>query len=411
MKAFIMGADETLQLRWVEKVRTLGWDIERIGGVSREANPQGISIPTETELLVILKDQISHKVRDKFKAEADLSGLVTLEVSSKVSMAVSALVTHSEHIPRIWEHPEEIEADDAKERFGAEDNEGGLLIIPFDCAWDSLRWDRNYSGSSKRLAKNWVRYCREHDVPFMHYTSDGTESVQLGQMVLPPTSRLSECYNPLTIITDKIKSCQSVSKLYATHWLLGASDDDYVFKSRHEIDRALRMTFGITSRNLEESLWVDLIENTPKRKSSKPSQPERTLSWEEKHPRVSLSESFISINGIRIDAEELHLPAQSREDLKTVLSSIELNGSFIVRVNTYESDYFVKVKRSSSRSNLQLQYVEDLIGMKPSRLSESFIILNGTDSPSAEDYSDTDPTKPKVSVTVFSDTKTVLRVI
>jgi hypothetical protein len=172
------------------------------------------------------------------------------------------------------------------------------------------------------------------------------------------------------------------------------------------------MTFGRTTKDLDEALWSELIEKTSQRKTkpSRKSNPERVLTWEERHPKTRYTESFVSINGIRVNSEELHLPAQSREDLQTVLSSIELNGSFIVRVNMSESGHFVKIKRSGRRNGIQLQYVEDLIGMKPSRLSETFIVINGTDSPNTEDYCDTDPTKPKISVTVFSDTKTVLRV-
>jgi hypothetical protein len=168
------------------------------------------------------------------------------------------------------------------------------------------------------------------------------------------------------------------------------------------------MTFGRTTRDLDETFWIELIEKRKPKPSKKSKY--RSLTWEEMHPKTILKESFVSINGIRVSSEELHFPAQSKKDLQNVLSSIELNGSFIVRVNTHESDYFVKIKHTSARSDTQLQYVEGLLGMKPSRLSSSFIILNGTDSLSTEGYSDTDPTKPKVSVTVFSDTKTVLRV-
>lgn len=407
MKAFFMGADEILQLRWVNKVRSLGWDIEHIGGVCRETNPQGISLPSETELLIILKDQISHKVRDKFKGEADGKNIITIEVSSKVSKSISSIVTHGEYIPRLWENSPEIDEEDAVTRFGAEDNDDGILVIPFDDVWQSLRWDRASSGSAKRLTKSWVKNARKRDVPFIYYKSNGESEVKLGSNVLPPTSRLSECHNPLAVISNKIKNSTGVSVMYASHWLLGSADESFLFKSKHEIDRALKMTFGITTRDVDKGLWSDLIAGCD---NTHLTRKELSKTWEEKYPRVDHSETSMSIKRITVDSEELRLPASSKKELESILSQVSLRGSFIIRINYTDSDYSLSIKKIKTDSKMTLQYVDEVAGMRCCRLSNTFIILIGADMLDIAKYSDSDPTKPKISTTVFSETKTVLRV-
>src|SRR6056300_838982 len=121
MKTFFLGANDTIQDRWIYKVRSMGWDLEKIGGVDNEANPQGISIPDETEVIVVMKDQVSHKVRDKFKLIYEDSETLFLELSSKVSKAMAGLYAHDEVIPRLWSTPKALDTEDAKEKFGTID--------------------------------------------------------------------------------------------------------------------------------------------------------------------------------------------------------------------------------------------------------------------------------------------------
>lgn len=410
MKTFFLGANDTIQDRWIYKVRSMGWDLEKIGGVDNEANPQGIYIPDETEIIVVLKDQISHKVRDKFKLIYEESEILFLELSSKVSKAMAGLYAHDEVIPRLWDPPKALDTEDAKENFGTMDNNLGLLVVTLDKTWEVFKWDRASAGSSKRLSKAWLKYCRDNDVTFKYYHHGHKDSSYLGgEDALPPTSRLKECINPLLEISHKIKKDKEVSKLYAMHWIMGAIDEGFIFNSKNEIDRALKMTFGCTTRDIEERFWSDLL---VKKEVEIKKKVEKKLSWEDKHPSINYSGNEILMNGIKVVSEDLLLQTDDLNVFITTLQSLSLKGSFIVNINSTREGHSIRIREQQVEQESSLQYVDELFGIKDMYLTNTTFIYS-CEGPvlDQESFSESDPMRPKIRATNFSEKKAVYKVL
>lgn len=414
MKTFFLGANDTIQDRWIYKVRSMGWDLEKIGGVSNEANPQGISIPDETEIIVVLKDQISHKVRDKFKLIYEDSDTLFLELSSKVSKAMSGIYQHDEVIPRIWENPKALDEEDAKENFGSTDNNQGLLVVTLDQAWNAFRWNRSSAGSTKKLSKSWNKYSRESgEVTFKYFHSGDKEPVYLdGEDTLPPTSRLKSCLNPLLEISTKIKKDKEVSKLYAMHWIMGAVDEGFIFKTKNEIDRALKMTFGCTTRDIEERFWTDLLVKKPAVSKPIKKKVEKKLTWEDIHPSINHTRNEIHLNGVKVVSEDLLLKTDDLNVFVSTLQSLSLKGSFIVNINSTKEDHSIRIREQRADQKACLQYVDELFGIKDMYLTNTMFIYQ-CEGPvlDQESFSESDPMRPKIRATTFSEKKAVYKVL
>lgn len=408
MKTFFLGANDTIQDRWIYKVRSMGWDLEKIGGVDNEANPQGISIPDETEVIVVMKDQVSHKVRDKFKLIYEDSETLFLELSSKVSKAMAGLYAHDEVIPRLWSTPKALDTEDAKEKFGTIDNNLGLLVVTLDESWSVFKWNRNSAGSTKKLSKSWLKYCRENEVTFKYYHAGDKEPVYVeGEGALPPTSRLKECKNPLLEISNKIKKDKEVAKLYAMHWIMGACDEGFIFKTKNEIDRALKMTFGCTTRDIEEKFWSDLLVKKIVKKKV-----EKKLSWEDKHPSISHTENEIILNGIKVISEDLLLQTDDLNVFVSTLQSLSLKGSFIINISSTREDHSIRIREQQVDQESSLQYIDELFGIKDMYLTNTMFVYQ-CEGPvlDQESFSESDPMRPKIRATTFSEKKAVYKVL
>jgi hypothetical protein len=410
MKTFFLGANDTIQDRWICKVRSMGWDLEKIGGVDNEATPQSISVPNDTEVIVVMKDHVSHKVRDKFKLIYEDSGTLFLELSSKVSKAMSGLYAHEEVISRLWKTPDALEEEGSKEAFGSLNNNNELLVTTLDEAWNVFRWNRNFSGSTKKLAKSWIKHCRENEVTFkFYYAGDKDPVYREGEDLLPSLSKLKLCKNPLLEISNKIKKDKEVSKLYATHWIMGASDEGYIFNSKNEIDRALKMTFGCTSRDIDEIFWSELLEKKViKEKVTK----EKVLAWEVKHPSISHTKNEILLNGIEVVSEDLLLNTDDIKLFISTLQSLSLKGSFIVHVSSTEKDHSILIKKQQVDQKCRLQYVDELFGIRDMYLTNTLFIYKCKGPVlDQESFSENDPMRPKIRATTFSTQKAVYKVL
>jgi len=65
--------------------------LKKIGGVTAEANPKKINIKDETNLVLCLKDIVSHKLRDHAHNLAKEKDVRFVEIPSKISHAVMGL--------------------------------------------------------------------------------------------------------------------------------------------------------------------------------------------------------------------------------------------------------------------------------------------------------------------------------
>ena len=269
MDIFMVGGEERMARRWVERVKTLGYRFNMVGHADWDKNPRLIDIPEGVDTTVVLKDSISHKIRDKVRDIARSKGVTFIETSRKVSVA-------SQDLRLILENPDMEEPTPMSVIFPTllerlrKEVEGkfqlgkpAVGVLPPEVVLFNFRahpWDARRGATSSKLYKWWF-----------HRLLDGENYPK----------EIKQMANPFPLISRTFKEWykaggeqKSFMLNHARNWLLSAEDEEYTFRRRGEINRALKMIFGVQVSDLTTEQDIDLISSLlpqTERKVKKPS--------------------------------------------------------------------------------------------------------------------------------------------
>ena len=267
----MVGGEERMARRWVERVKTLGYRFNMVGHADWDKNPRLIDLPDGVETTVVLKDSISHKIRDKVRDIARSKGVRFIETSRKVSVAQAdlRLILNQEDYEYDTETPLAEIFPSLLERMRSEVEEKYQLgkpnvgFLPSETVlfnFISHPWDARRAATSAKLFKWWFNRLMEGE----NYPKD-----------------VKKMANPFPLISSTFKSWykaggeqKSFILNHARNWLLSAEDEGYTFRGKGEIDRALKMIFGVRASDLSTELDRDLITSLlpqTERKVKKPS--------------------------------------------------------------------------------------------------------------------------------------------
>jgi hypothetical protein len=323
MDIFMVGGEERMARRWVERVKTLGYRFNMVGHADWDKNPRLIDLPDGVETTVVLKDSISHKIRDKVRDIARSKGVRFIETSRKVSVAAADLrlildnAEMEEPSPMAEIFPSLLERmrSEVEEKFQlGKPNVGFLPPETVLFTFISHPWDARRAATSAKLFKWWFHRLIEGE----NYPKE-----------------VKKMANPFPLISATFKAWykaggeqKSFILNHARNWLLSAEDEGYTFKGKGEIDRALRMIFGARASDLTTEQDCDLIASIlpqAERKVKKPSvdlpveeepeveealpveEPEASpvveeaLPVEEPLPEVEPEEKGLWIKGVKVD--------------------------------------------------------------------------------------------------------------
>ena len=268
----MLGGTVQHQKKFLAKVQALGYDLEYAGGYDADVNPAYMNIPDNC-VCMVLKDKISHKQRDLARDLCETKeGVTFIEVSSKISHAINTLVLvlgETDFLKAEDEtEDEEIDSSDPLEHNAFTPKNPTFASAVLNCPWMMFPFDPNHAGSRKTLSNYWLtenrKRSKKHD----------------DDSFMPSKGRIKrgEAFNPMLKASDVLREPQnrSTTLLSAKAWLLGADDQDFKFRSKFSLDRALNMTFRLSSSDLPEALWEDLIEIQAPRKKKKKS-PSKSL--------------------------------------------------------------------------------------------------------------------------------------
>ena len=337
MDIFMVGGEERMARRWVERVKTLGYRFNMVGHADWDKNPRLIDLPDGVETTVVLKDSISHKIRDKVRDIARSKGVTFIETSRKVSVAQADLklilekteMEEPSPLAKIFPTLVERMRSEVEEKYQSETCRE--VLFPEESilfTFISQPWDARKASSLAKLYKWWFNRLMEGE----NYPKE-----------------VKKMANPFPLICSTFKSWykaggeqKSFILNHARNWLLSAEDEGYTFKGKGEIDRALRMIFGVRVKDLtteqDRDLIAALLPQTA-RKHKKPTidlpvEPtidlpiEEELEVEEAAPVVEESlpveEKGLWIKGVRVDfSGALTLPViDNLSDIKLIGYSV-----------------------------------------------------------------------------------------
>lgn len=254
MDIFMVGGEERMARRWVERVKTLGYRFNMVGHADWDKNPRLIDLPDGVETTVVLKDSISHKIRDKVRDIARSKGVRFIETSRKVSVAAADLrlildnAEMAEPTPLAEIFPSLLERmrSEVEEKYQLGAANVGFIppeVVIFN--FISHPWDARRGATSAKLFKWWFNRLMEGE----NYPKE-----------------VKKMANPFPLISSTFKTWykaggeqKSFILNHARNWLLSAEDEGHTFRGKGEIDRALRMIFGARTSDLTTELDRDLI--------------------------------------------------------------------------------------------------------------------------------------------------------
>jgi hypothetical protein len=207
--------------------------IKKVGGVTAEGNPKKLSVSDDTNLVLVIKDIVSHKLRDHIVTLAKEKSVQVVEIPSKISHAVMGLrLCLGEQIPFVnGGVPTETLLDTKEER--------AKYIAETIPLWDLFPYHHQHSASTKALQKFWKKTIKKAD----------RENADMS-------------YETLEYIYKATKSLDSDTKIKKVSlWLESAIEEDFVFKSTNNLKRALKMVFGQVDYTKLDSELIDLAVN------------------------------------------------------------------------------------------------------------------------------------------------------
>jgi len=263
-RCFMIGGMPDQQKKFLDKVNAIGYPLEYIGGYDSDVNPSNMRIPSDC-VCMILKDKISHKQRDLAKSMcASREDVIFIETASKISKAVDTLAVVLGH-NEIYQSYAHVEHD----RPLSEEEQGedpSFLNAVLNVPWAMFPYDPRHSGSRKNLSNYWLNTYRKNDTAQSAFLPSMSE-VKKGLKI-----------HPMLHASDLLRQHDKPGRketaiLSAKAWLLGAEESGYTFLSKHALNRALSMTFGLTPEDLPEALWCELLKKPEKKSKTKTTKP------------------------------------------------------------------------------------------------------------------------------------------
>lgn len=310
-RCFVIGGEISLQKKFLEKVNAVGYPLEYIGGYNSDVNPANMNIPNDC-VCMILKDKISHKQRDLARSLCNgREGITFVEASSKISHAINTLsvVFGVSHLYEIRPLAKESVEEDA------------YLNAVMNLPWQMFTYSPKHAGSRKTLAKYWLSNYRNKDNTCMPSVAE----IKKGAKV-----------NPMALASEKLRKDRPNAIKSAKTWLLGAEEDNYTFISKFDLNRALKMTFGLTTDDLPEVLWYDLIKGNRKEEPEvlQPLEPLENLQPLE--PQPTQEENNVQAN-LKETAESLvQEPSDQDEGVFICGAILQISGT--VKIQTISVD-------------------------------------------------------------------------
>lgn len=228
---FTIGGEIGFQTRFIEKLNLRGFQFDWVGGKDWNVCSRMINIPKETDFVLCLKDLCPHPQRDPVRDKCKELGLQFIEVEHTISKSYDPLImlVPQYHIPPEYESTIEEGLD-------------GLFVVDFDAiAYSIFPYKKEKMGSKKKMATYWLQRQKESNspIPFQY------------------SRYISKKFNPLLDQSEMMKKFLKEGKMrdriihFVKAWVLGAEEQNVVFKSRQELSRYLGMTFGIKVEDLD----------------------------------------------------------------------------------------------------------------------------------------------------------------
>ena len=117
---FTIGGEISFQKRFIEKLNIRGFRFEWIGGKDWNVNSRNINVPSNTHILLCLKDLCPHEQRDPVRNYCKQGDIPFIEVEHTISKSYDTLFHHFPQYHTQVEYEPTLDYDD------------GLFILDFE---------------------------------------------------------------------------------------------------------------------------------------------------------------------------------------------------------------------------------------------------------------------------------------
>jgi len=240
-KIFCIGGEISFQKRFIEKLCLRHWNFEYVGGKDWNVNPNNIHLPKEATHVFCLKDIVQHDQRDRLKKTCKDLNVPFIEVEHTISKSYDTLllIMGGDYMKS--------NAEDLRLKqkgYNTDGSEKRDIYLWSDIAWNIFPYRREKASSFKKLSLYWLNCQRKkvildaHLVPSKKDIENGCDNLcELQSLAIKKDWKEALASNNIEMKNNVIKMVKS--------WILGAEDENFLFNSIGELERALQMTFGV----------------------------------------------------------------------------------------------------------------------------------------------------------------------
>ena len=242
-KIFCIGGEISFQKRFIEKLCLRHWNFEYVGGKDWNVNPNNIHLPKEATHVFCLKDIVQHDQRDRLKKTCKDLNVPFIEVEHTISKSYDTLLLV---MGGDYMKPNAEDVRLKQKGFNTDGSEKRDIYIWSDIAWSIFPYRREKASSFKKLSLYWLNYQKRKAeveygidlIPSKKDIENGCDNIcELRSLAIKKDWKEALASNNIELKNNIIKMVKS--------WILGAEDENFLFNSIGELERALQMTFGV----------------------------------------------------------------------------------------------------------------------------------------------------------------------